>query len=130
MPRRNKHTQEVGSRPQPLRQSYSIPDGLVKMNEPHSLHKFAQNEHFLVRQSNESFSGFSSHEASPRHACRIRSYSLSVKDPYLQVFPLAEHCFMNFYITFRSFLNSRKEPLGAFGMVLWNHLYREQIAVK
>ncbi|XP_057373987.1 uncharacterized protein LOC130694896 [Daphnia carinata] len=84
VPRRNKQTQEVEYHPQPLHQSYSIPDGLVKFNEPHSLHKFAQNERFLVRQSNESFSGFSSHEASPSHACRIRSYSLSVKDQYLQ----------------------------------------------
>lgn len=96
VPRRHKHTQEVGCHPQSLRQSYSTPDGLVKLNEPYSLHKSAQDERFCVHQSNESFSGLSSHEASPRHANRLRSYSVSLKDPYCQVLSLVNYVFMHF----------------------------------
>ena len=72
-----------------LRQSYSTPEGLAKSQEKYPLHKSAQDESVLVRLSpekrNDSFSGFSSLESSPKHAYRLRSYSLSVKDPRIQV---------------------------------------------
>ena len=72
-----------------LRQSCSNPEGMVKLREKYPLHKSAQDESVLIRLSpekrNDSFSGFSSMESSPKHSYRIRSYSLSVKDPRVQV---------------------------------------------
>ena len=84
--RKQTQKQEPEFHPLPLRQSYSTPDGLVKITESqYPLHKLAQDERSFVYQSNESFSGFSSQEVTPKRSHRLRSYSLSVKDPYSQV---------------------------------------------
>lgn len=68
----------------PLRRGFSTPEGLVRLQEKYPLHKPAQEERLIVQlsanQRNDSFSGLSSLESSPKRSSRFRSYSLSVKD--------------------------------------------------
>ena len=115
--RKQTQKQESGFHPLPLRQSYSTPEGLVKLKESQfPLHKLAQDEQSFVHQSNESFSGFSSLEVSPNRSHRLRSYSLSVKDPYSQVLCVFNYSYPELLHHF-CVLNSLRELLGAYGTV-------------
>ena len=79
--------------PLPLRRHYSTPEGLVRLSHMHKISGAAQENdsrlfvHFTDDDRADSLSGLSSLEASPNHQSnRLRSYSLSVKDPRYQVF--------------------------------------------
>jgi hypothetical protein len=116
--RRKQAQEDPGFHSLPLRQSYSTPEGLVKLQGKYPLHnKSAQDENVLVRLSpekrNDSFSGFSSAETSPKHSYRLRSYSLSVKDPRIQVIPPSS--FSNQFLMCVE-KTSRNLPPGVFGM--------------